>query len=195
MSLHEETMLLLMAYADGELDDAERARAELLLGESEDARLFVKNLGVLGEAITAAEEQRAARLSVDSVADEVLARIAAETAPADGAKVVRLDERRAPSRVKAATMVAAVLVLAAGWALAIRTLSDAGPSAEAPAPSAPPLAVAAADEDPSGVEVENVESDESAVSLFYLPAVAGARLNAASSVVVWITDPAPQGDL
>ena len=54
----------------------------------------------------------------------------------------------------------------------------------------------ATNEDPSGVEIENVESTDNAVSVFYLPAAAaGANLNA-SSVVVWITDePPPSGDL
>jgi len=42
MSLSRETMLALMAYADGELEGKERARVDALLAKSEEARRVVQ---------------------------------------------------------------------------------------------------------------------------------------------------------
>jgi hypothetical protein len=81
MSLSQETLLELMALADGELDGEAKTRAERLAGESREARSFVDAMRApisrvwLGEEI--AEER--ARGS-GGIADAVMGRIALDSA-------------------------------------------------------------------------------------------------------------------
>ena len=48
MKLPKDTMLDLMAYADGELDEADKKRVEALLASSEDARRVVEGMAGIG---------------------------------------------------------------------------------------------------------------------------------------------------
>src|SRR5579871_5375787 len=80
MSLSRETMLELMALADGELHGGARERVERLVADNEEARRVVEamrapQLGAwLGEAVNG----RSA--AADGVADAVMATIASEAA-------------------------------------------------------------------------------------------------------------------
>src|SRR5690349_1733597 len=74
MSLSQQLMLELMAYADGELDGADRARIEKLLSSNEDARRMISALDNLGERIDEAYEEPSAVLS-NGIANAVMARV------------------------------------------------------------------------------------------------------------------------
>ena len=187
MSLSRQTMLDLMAYADGELPAEERARVEQLLASSADARRVVGSFNDLGDWVDEAYEQPSAVLS-NAIATVVMARVKSLPQPARAPSVV--VDLASARRTRIVTVVVAAAALAAGVMLYNRDDRTARSPDPAPAPPVPALApasrlpkieVAAA----GGVDVEHVESPTHEVSVFYLPAVAAAN---ASSVVVWIGD-------
>ena len=49
--LSRDEMLELMAYVDGQLDDADKARIEALIASKPEARRLVEDLGILGAAV------------------------------------------------------------------------------------------------------------------------------------------------
>jgi anti-sigma factor RsiW len=190
MSLSRQTMLELMAYADGELPSADHARIEQLLASNDEARRVVGAIGELSEWVDEAYEEPSAVLSND-IATVVMARVKSLPQTERVAPVVDLASVR---RTRILAVAVAAVALAAGVMLYNRgePRTAMGPDratpppiatlpATPPAPSAPPIEVAAA----GGVDVEHVESPSHEVSVFYLPAVAAAN---ASSVVVWIGD-------
>jgi len=181
MSLPFESLLTLQAYADGELEGTEQSAAQKLLEESEEARAFVESLGVLGVASRAAHAL-CTPLEID-VVSAVMARIEAETAPVvtDGAHVTSLAaERSKRARKSQAVVILGALALAAAGILYLRGHREVeGPKPELAQVTAPDKA------SEKGVEVHDIDSNQSQVSVFYLPASGG---NTASSVVVWIDD-------
>jgi hypothetical protein len=213
MSLSRETMLELMALADGELQGGARERAERLVADNEEARRVVEamrapQLGAwLGEAVSG----RSA--AADGVADAVMATIASQGAanvgpdrsagtPAnEGGGVVRLT---APSGRRAAWVPVVTLVaLAAGVLLVLRSIRrdevEPAPVASVTLPSpslgtATPVASVSAPLSAvpiRGVEVEEIDSPSRGVSVFEIPlgnAAAAAGHAAPSSVVIWIDD-------
>jgi len=74
MTLPRDTMLEIMAYADGELDDGARARVEAILASSAEARGVAAALGVLGEEVRDAVLGRAMPRA-DGIADAVMTRL------------------------------------------------------------------------------------------------------------------------
>ncbi len=185
MSLPEETVLLLSAYADGELEDDERIGAEALLRESHEARAFVASLALLGQAVRAADSVDApAPVDLTDTIMAAVARLPEATAsdPAAPAQVRSLSAERAKRarRSQLVLAVGALAVAAAGlFTLRSRGLLPHGGEVAQTSPSAlsPPTE--------KGVEVRDIDSDEkSQVSVFYLPA----GVNMASSVVVWIDE-------
>jgi hypothetical protein len=200
MSLRPDVMMNLMAYADGELDAAERAKVEELLRSNEEARRVVSAMGALGDVVRegAAEREPVSLRAADGIADGVMAALAKEDSTRkanDGGKVVSLAAARA-SRMP--YVAAALVAAAAGAVLFFRTPSgpvvtveDKSPiamgsaPASAAAPSAPASAVATAESD-EGVDLEEAESTQDKVDVFFTssPAKAGA----VASVVVWIDD-------
>jgi hypothetical protein len=209
MSLPRETLLELMALADGELAGQEREHAEQLVAQNDEARRTIEGMragnarvGVwLGEVL----EGRAP--SADRIADEVMAKL--EDGREDGG-LVRLAPgvRRGP-RVKAArTTVIAALALAAGVAVYVRSrerganeggpvapvASVAVPSAEVPsAGGARAVAAPAVMASLLGVEVDEIDSPARGISVFEIPlgsaaAAAGGGRSRPSSVVIWIDD-------
>jgi hypothetical protein len=218
MSLPHETVLELMALADGELQGEAKARAEKLVAESEEARQVVEAMRApdvgawLGEAL---DPQLSA---ADGIADAVMAKLAAEPVQ-EGGSVVRLSDARArrASRVQVAVAaVGAALVLAAGVALYVRAGNKAAderaPVASSevrsvdrePTPAmAPAMATATATATataiamtqqgarPSqGVEVDEIDSPSSDISVFEIPlgAAAAKAGGGPSSVVIMIDD-------
>ena len=207
MSLPHETMLELMAYADGELDGEERARVEKLLASSVEAKRVLSALRGVGEWARAgyvAPEPPAG--IVDAVMDRVKAEARGESqAPraAGGADVVDLAAARA-RRTRNFGLGAALVAAAAGVVFVMRgggeeprtagvvptTPVNLEPSASA-TPDEPPLNVAAnAAASAATQEVEQVDSPSHPVSVFYLPAkpASAGGSGAAASVVVWIDD-------
>jgi hypothetical protein len=169
------TLLMLQAYADGELDGDELVEAEQLLRESAHARAFVESLGVLTHAARAA-------VALDPIpdvdlTDAIFAKIEAAppvARPAAAASSLAAARDRRAKRSQMVVVVGALAMAAAG------ILFLRGRSAE---PGKAEMAQAGQDR---GVEVSSIDSnDDSNVSVFYLPASGG---NAASSVVVWIDD-------
>jgi hypothetical protein len=195
MSLSQETLLELMALADGELEGEERARAEKLVAESDEARRTVEAMRspAVGEWLRDEVDEHAA--AADGIADAVMAKL--EAAPqVEGGGVVRLADVRAKrsSRNQVVFAVAtAGLALAAGIALYIRA-GHPGSDAQAPVASVgnpsvdlqlPPVAPS------QGVEVDEVDSPSRGISVFEIPIGGGAAAAAAagpSSVVIMIED-------
>jgi hypothetical protein len=96
MSLPRETMMDLMALADGELDGEAKAHAESLASANPEARRFVLSIehDEVGAFLASAFEERAGACHVDTIAETVLARIRSlENRGADGALVQGLGER------------------------------------------------------------------------------------------------------
>jgi anti-sigma factor RsiW len=143
--LSREAMLDLMAYADGELEGAERARIEELVRKSEEARRVVDSLRTLGDVVRTLPESEAVSQRLldgiaDGIADDVMRSLEAEPA-VPVSNVVPLAARRAGGRGRAVGVAVGVLALAAGALLMLRTSGPApGPVAtETPHETAPML--------------------------------------------------------
>jgi hypothetical protein len=200
MSLSQEKVLELMALADGELDGEERARAEKLVEESDEARQVVESLRspAIGAWLGAAMASRADEAGADRIVDAVMQKVEAR----EEGGVVRLADARAKRGSRAQVVVAgacAVLALAAGIALYVRSVgdnaTDHAPVASAPMPpvdiAPPPASVAAQASTPKqAVEVDEIDSPSRGVSVFEIPAGGATAAAKASppSVVIWIDD-------
>ena len=202
MSLSQETMLELIALADGELEGADRARVEKLLAESEDARRVVESLRSphLGTWLNEIVGQSAA--AADGIADTVMARI--ERGQLDeGPAVVRLaDMRRARSLADRGWSSRRWVLLwpsRPGSPLVMRPgksgdgsarVANANPSSLQTAPTAlAPSAFAVQGARPSqGVEVDEIDSPASSISVFEIPVESAKAAAKPSSVVIWIED-------
>ncbi len=202
MSLPPDTMLELMALADGELQGDARERAEKLVAQSDEARRIVEQLRspALGSLLEEAMNERAG--TADGIADAVMARLERLERKDEAPAVVRLADARARARrgvprpLLAGTL--AVLGVAAAVALYFHSGRE-GPDVRSPVASvgrssvdvqAPPIARPAED-----VEVDQVESEHD-ITVFSIPlggAAAAAIPGNPSSVVIMIEDdPGPQ---
>jgi len=204
MSLSKNELVYLMAYADGEVDADEIPEVEALLAKSEEARLVLAQQVALREWVVRDAERRATDGNADSIADAVMAGVG----KMGGAAVISIERARVKKelnlqRVKefsALGAIAAAVALFFLWPsqetqpLAEETVTV--PSV-APEPSAPPVepsnapvgpsvaAVAMAESEVPGIDVQAVESPQHPFSIFYVPSATGANAHA-SSVVVWI---------
>jgi anti-sigma factor RsiW len=191
MSLSAETMLELMAYADGELEGDDLARIETLLASDPDAERVVSSMQTLGDCVRVTEGERRIPKIVDRIADDVMSKIEAEKARR---AVVPLAPR--PIRVRNAIVagsISAAIAIAAGWAMFVRPADDLPtPVAVAPkvAPKVVPTAAPVVTPDGTGVDLDQVESPAGQVSVFYVPAVAAGGMadENVSSVVLWLGD-------
>jgi anti-sigma factor RsiW len=181
MSLSRETMMDLMAFADGELEGEDRARVEQLVAENSEARSVVDAMRspAIGEWLEGEMAERTA--AADGIAGAVMAKLPA----------------RAPSRGRspvAVISIGAALALAAGVALILRSQGETTethvPVASVEMPSIdmqpPPVA---AQRPTQGVEVDEVDSPRD-ISVFEIPlaGAAAANANGPSSVVIMIED-------
>jgi anti-sigma factor RsiW len=191
MSLSRETMLELMALADGELEGTAKERVERLAAENEEARRVVESMRgpALRAWLGAALSARAP--ASDGIADAVMAKLGRAAGPARHAaaraRAGRRDRWLGP-RFGSRVAVVSALAVAAGVALFVVTdrMAHVAPGAMGPAPSlAPGVGKPEVASPALGVEVEEVDS-ASHVSIFEIPAMANA--SASSSVVVWIDD-------
>jgi hypothetical protein len=207
MSLPQETLIELMALADGELEGDAQARVERLVAESDEARQVVEAMRspaigtwLRGEAAAAADEHASV---ADGIADAVMAKLE-PAGEREAGGVVRLADVRArrSSRVQMVIAAAtATIALAAGIAIYVRdgsagkegrapVASVGTPSVDLQQPPTPPETLA---QRPSqGVEVDEVDSPSRGISVFEIPVAGGAAAaaNAAgpSSVVIMIED-------
>jgi hypothetical protein len=175
MSLSQETVLELMALADGELQGEAKERAESLALRNEEARRLVEAMHAtrvrawLNDAV--AEQTRPA----DAIADEVMARL--DEGPRRWSQA---RGRRGSKVMLAQAIVASTLAIAAGVAICLR--SDERRVAKAPVAS---LRVPPGEAPPQSVEVDEIDSTAH-VSIFEISAAANPTMR--SSVVVWIDD-------
>jgi hypothetical protein len=214
MSLSRETMIELMALADGELEGPARERAEKLVAESEEAQRVLEAMREPAVGLWLGEAMRARAGAADGIADAVMAEIASQSEGAaararDEGGVVRLagPHGRRGTRRRLAAAVAAVggaLALAAAVALYARSGADSD-GARAPVVSEPPSRTTGQAPGPvrsalvqyrvppaQGVEVDEIDSPSRGVSVFEIPlgsaAAAAATPAGPSSVVIWIDD-------
>jgi len=215
MSLPHETLLDLMALADGELQGEARERAEELVAQSEEARRFVEGIrspalgSLLEEAIMGPQAASSGSGSgsgsgADGIAEAVMARLERK----DGAgapAVTRLADARA-RRVAPRSLITAtigVLAVAAAVAFYLRSNQET-PEARSPVASVggssvdvqvPPTTLAQAARPAEDVEVDQLESEHD-ITVFSIPlggAAAAAIPGNPSSVVIMIEDdPGPQ---
>jgi hypothetical protein len=205
MSLSRETLMELMALADGELEGKARERAEKLVADNEEARRVVETMRspALGAWLGEVVQRRAG--AADGVADAVMAGLEAKSTQQEDGGVVRLAgarPRRRTTWVPVAASVAAAIAMAAGVAVVLRSIgrneAPSAPVASVPEPvrtaGSPSASSAFALQGASpkeGVEVEEIDSPSRGVSVFEIPlgsAAAAAGQAAPSSVVIWIDD-------
>jgi len=211
VSLTSENMLALMAFADGELEGDELAKAEALLATEPDAARFVEQIGGLGALVQLGHEDRSAKaIAAFNIADAVMTLTCADTAtPAAAAgsvtSLAAAREKRAVREKPAAGTnargallkigggIAAAMALAASVFLFARQRTEETPMAKGVTPPSVPAAQkAGAAGEPArtatatgtGVEVSTVNSPNNSVSVFYLPSVN----ELSTSVVVWVEE-------
>jgi anti-sigma factor RsiW len=179
-------MLKLMAYADGELDGAERKEVEGWLLQDADSARFANELAGLGELVRIGHKKTSEAKAVASfdVADLVMASVAAEqTKPvtiSKSAAVSSLDAARArrQKNLRTGGIAVAALALAASVFLMTRN-KDEQPMARAPIPAVQQPAASS-----GGVDVDVVQSPGSSVGVYYLPS----ESSLTTSVVVWVDE-------
>jgi anti-sigma factor RsiW len=194
MSLSSDTMMKLMAYADGELEGAELVEAQKLLASDPDSVRFVEQIAGLGEIVTRGYDAGAGTTTAKfDVADAVMSRVAPvmngthATHAKNDANVSSLAAARAKrgSSMKVGAGIAAALALAASVFLFAQHRSDEAPMASAVAPvSVAPANGVVATNGGTGVSVSTVNSPGEAVSVFYLPTAN----ELSTSVVVWVDE-------
>lgn len=198
MSLSSETMLALMALADGELEGDELARAQAIVASEPDAARFIEQIGGLGDLVQIGHDERSAKaIAAFDIVDSLMAMTQSEAfAPAPEANVIPLaaarakrvarlaEPRRRSSLLTIGGSIAAALALAASLFLVVQHRTNEAPMAKAPAmpPAAPVLGTAAAAG--TGVEVSTVNSSNNSVSVFYLPSAN----ELSTSIVVWVDE-------
>jgi hypothetical protein len=202
MSLSPETMMELMALADGELEGEAKLRAEKRVAEDEEARRVVEAFRAphLGAWLASSMDQSAVAAGADGIADAVMARIR-EPVREDGA-VVRFAPPR-PHRgsrlqfavgggIAALAMAAAVALFARSREGAVDTrmpVASVGvPSVDYQSPATSGAQQGGAVQ---GVEVDEIDSPSRGISVFEIPlgsAAAAAGAAHPSSVVIWIDD-------
>jgi anti-sigma factor RsiW len=160
MSLSSEHMMKLMAYADGELEGAERTEAEMLLASNVDAVTFIEQIAGLGEFVELGHDDRVGKtIKAFDVADAVMAAVnqdAAETrqAKTEKSNVASFAAAREKKRsgLKMGVGIAAALALAASVFVFVQHRNEETPMAIAPTPAAQPAASGAPG---TGVAIES----------------------------------------
>ncbi len=190
MSLSSKNMMKLMAYADGELEGAERIEAEMLLASDADAATFIDQVAGLGTLLEVGHQDRLGKtLAAFDVTAAVMGAIAKETPAAaetaratnvagGGANVRSLAAAREKKSggLKIGVGVAAALALAASVFLFTQHRNDEAPmAAVAPAPAVQQA------QGSSGIVVESAGKS---VSVFYLPT----ESELSTSVLVWVDE-------
>lgn len=203
MSMSSERMMKLMAYADGELEGAEKAEIEKLVEKDAEAARIVNDMLGLGDFVRLGNEDKVAPIVAKvNLTDAIMKSVEkAEIEPAKATEkpasnVSSLDAARAKRRNVGVGVVAA-LALAASIFFVMQDKPTEKPMASKPVPTqAPTQAPApqqmASNEAPAvvngttsaGVEVQAFESPGHSVSVFYLPTAN----ELSTSVTVWVDE-------
>ncbi len=194
-----------MAYADGELDEPDRMRAELLVGRDVTAARFVEQVNDLGEYVRLGyESEGGGRLAGADIADAVMRLLAVEndSSLAAGSVAVapvrslsaertkRMSLSRTMSQRKAIFGAAAALALAASVLVFARKRTEELPMGRLAVAASSPRAgqqapeVAPALNSGLGVDVSTMNSSSNAVSVFYFPSAN----ELSTSVVLWVDE-------
>lgn len=189
----------LMLYVDGELDDDRVADVEAEIKRSQHARDVLISLGQAGALVRSVADARAQAAGADTIVDDVMARIAAETA----GNVVELRSRAkgavqetssasarttvwyALGGLAAAAAVALVIWRIAGADLAPQAHNDLPPphTAETAGTEVASTGIPAPDYDPEpSVSVDAVDFGARTGTIFYVPADTG------TTTIVWLSD-------
>lgn len=203
MTMSSERMMKLMAYADGELEGADKAEVEKLVASDEEAARVVNAMLGLGDFVREGHDAKVApvvgkhdRVDLTDAIMKAVAKAEIEPAKAETKKaagnVSSLDAARAKKRNVGVGVVAA-LALAASVFFVMQNKPEEKPMASRPKPvptQVSPQQMASV-ELPSvnattsaGVEVEAVESPGHSVSVFYLPTAN----ELSTSVTVWVDE-------
>ena len=196
MSLSSERMMQLMAYADGELEGADKAEIEKLVASNEEAARVVDAMLGLGDYVREGHDASDAKKTVAKVnlTDAIMKKVeGAEIEPAKktDTNVRSLDAARAKKRNVGVGIVAA-LALAASIFAVMQNKPEEKPMASKPVPvqTVAPQQMAS-NELPAvngttsaGVEVQAFESPGHSVSVFYLPTAN----ELSTSVTVWVDE-------
>jgi anti-sigma factor RsiW len=182
-----ERAMKLMAYADGELESAERAEVEAWLAEDAEAVLFANDLAELGDLLKIGH-----KTPDFDVADDVMAKIAKGNSdteiPVEKPNVVPLKRPvAAPAQRKRSTVgwILGGLALAASIFLVARHKDDEAPLAQTTSPLVQPGQAVAAAASAGTVDVENPGRS---VSVIYVPDEKSAVPNV--TTVVWVDESA-----
>lgn len=182
------TQLELMAFFDGELDEARAEEVAAYLAENEDAAEMVAQLADLGDHVRAASSTQAPGVDI---ADDVMAAIdrveaaarnAASMPPPPVRRTSLAPPKKRPSRLAPAAM-GVMLALAAAVAFWWRTEVPAVTSGQIASLHLPVPEVPADDDRHDGAEIDAVDFGGNAGAIFY---VAGPSETA--TAVVWIEE-------
>ena len=98
--LSSETMMKLMAYADGELDDADKGDVEALLAKSSEAKQFVAQITGLGGIVSVLHEGQKDAIASFDIADAVMAKVEEAPALSRRGRLCRATRREHRSRCR-----------------------------------------------------------------------------------------------
>lgn len=154
MTLTQDQVLDVMAWADGELEGADAARVEALVASNAEAQELVRSFDALGDFVRTSHHRE--QIAAVGVADAVMAK----TKPND---IERARLKRA-QKGRVVLIAATLAAIAAGVLVYARTQPVALPNAHAPSANPAPLALS------EGVQVDQVDGQDNGVSVFYVPA-------------------------
>ena len=189
MSLSSENMMKLMAYADGELEGAERTEAEMLLVSSVGAVTFIEQIAVLGELVELGHDDRVGKtIEAFDVAEAVMAAVKRDAAESLQARTEKSNvtsfaaaREKKRSSLKLGAGIAAALALAASVFVFVQHRNEETPMAVAPTPAANGSGSGVNGASGTGVAIESAGKS---VRVFYLPTAN----ELSTSVVVWVDE-------
>jgi hypothetical protein len=194
--LPRETMIELMALADGELEGEARSRAEALVASNAEARAIVDGLRQrhVGAWLRTSFDERSAGAA--GIADGVMARIGVPIRAGGSPATPPIAPEAGRVLRPRAWMAAGAVALAAAAAVAVYLRGGSSPGIAPRASDRAEIAESPGGAPASGVEVDEIDAPARGVSVFEIPAAEGAAAaglaHRPASVVVWIEDP-PEG--
>jgi len=149
MTLSQDQVLEIMAWADGELDGADATRVEAFVASNDEAKELVRSFDALGDFVRSSSHQATLEQATDSL-EGLVDSVMEKTKPSD---LERARLKRA-QKGRIVLMAATLTALAAGVLVYARTQPVELPSSHIQ-PSATPAAVVAMVE---GVQVEQLDT-------------------------------------
>ena len=208
VDLDPATLQKLMAYADGELDGAERIEIEALVKANHDAARVLEELSVLGDCMRIVAETHPIVMPTGMV-DAVMARLQEDAKPTVSVERTMVGSEASTSRARVVDLasrrrrtygaIAGLVAAAAAVVLVARITNEETPTAStravaavtapAPSPAAPPassVAMANPVEKPASEKPGDLPSS---VSVILVPSEG----ETASSIVIWLGEESPSG--